>query len=1017
MSKKIFWKLFASALFLAYAVSHLIPFQTTPFETYIQDRADFKQAEFKTLLTEATARVKAWDDKTVPDAKKSKTLYAAIKDIGEGKGTSGTVTDLTQFFDIRIVNDPNVPRRNTYLLKELLVQSQGKLKLGLDLQGGVSFTLRIDPKNFEAKDSDIAEARKSIRRELTKGLVNPERADLSPADKAAAQTKWDAALAPLEARAKAAAEEKAAAAKDRLSEGLARAISVMEGRVNQFGVAEPVIRIIGNDSIEIQLPGADAANNPDAIENLKKPAKLEFRMVHRYEKPPAGAIEHSTIPLKEEPQNASSPIKVYEVLFQRREVKATDAGDGSGHKPGDIIETPLYVEKQAVAAGNIVSKAAPQSQDGFTWHTSISFTSEGSKKFEGLTGKIAEQNNRNLGTNFESGSMAIVLDGKLVLAPGIKINADGRYYAIGGGGASIDQSNQKEAADLSNVLNNPLEFPLELMDSKQIGATLADDAKLKSAVAAIVGIGATILFLLLYYLWGGLIASLGLVINTVLMLGIMATFGATITLPGVAALVLTLGMAIDANILVYERVREEIATGKPLRAAIQSGYNRAQATIIDANLTSLLSAGILIFLGTGPIKGFGVILAIGLVTTVFTCLVTCRGLQELSVSLGFMKTIFGINIFKGKTNFHFLDYAKPAFIGAFIVTIAALGNIFYKGADAFSKDFKGGEAAVVSVAMDKPEIPITDIIQTINDAGVLDVTAAYQSALGGDQQKTLRIETELTAHAKPIPGAAPYVTTTKLLASYPQAEKAVKTIRAKYPDRFPAGDLDSIIVGGESVGGAVSENLKSNAIISMILALLGIAIYVSLRFETGMGLGAFVSSLHDVLLTAGLFILVGKQFSMAMIAALLMVIGYSINDTIVVFDRIREEMKLHPNLPLRDVVHLGINRTLARTILTSATTLFCALSLWQLGAGDVTEYGLIFIFGIISGTFSTIYIAGPIFYWWHKGQRGSVEKAEEKVRYEWEAGADVKPGKKNRLAATAAVPATPVPALPENTTK
>ncbi|MDR0536362.1 MAG: protein translocase subunit SecD [Puniceicoccales bacterium] len=1004
MSSKILWKQILSALFLAYAVMHLVPFQTTPFETYMQERADKKQEEYRKLLDEAEARVKAWNDPAVPDEAKSKTFYAAVRDIGLGKGSATGVSggkpfDLTQFFDVRVVDDPNIARRNGFLLQELLRQSQGKLRLGLDLQGGVSFTLRIDPKNFEPKESEIKDAEKRIRQQLTKDIPNPDNAEavkgLTEAQKKDARAKWDAALAQARERAETVAKENAAAAETRLKEGLERAISVMEGRVNEFGVAEPLIRIVGTDSIEIQLPGEDAANNPDAIEKLKKPAKLEFRMVHRYERPAAGAREHDIKALREDPGNTASAVKLYEVLYMRHEVRRSEAGQGAyaNNKAGEVVETPFYIEKQSAAEGNIVKKAYPASQDGFTWQTSINFTSEGGRKFGELTGKIATENNRLMaqGSPHYYGQMAIVLDGKLVSAPGIKPDANGRYHAIDGGSAMIEANSQKDAADLANVLNNPLEFPLELVESKQIGSTLAKDAQYRSALAAAIGISATFLFLILYYLWGGFIASLGLALNTVLMLGIMAVFGATITLPGVAALVLTIGMAIDANILVFERVREEVSAGKPLRSAVQDGYNRAQATIIDANLTSLMAALIMIVLGTGPIKGFGIILSIGIVTTVFTCLVTCRSLQELCINVGIMKAVFGVNLFKKQTNFQFLDAAKPAFIAAIVVTLVAIGNIFHKGADAFSKDFKGGEAAVLRVDQAKPEIPVTDIIKTINDAGVNDVTASYQYALGGDQQRTLRIETELAAHAKPTPGKEPYRATTKRLANYPQAEQAAKALLAKYPDHFPQGvALDDIIESGDSIGGAVSEGLKVNAIASVLLALLGIGVYVALRFEMGMGLGALVSSLHDVLLTAGLFILVGHQFSMSMIAALLMVIGYSINDTIVAFDRIREEMKLHPGKNLRELIHLGLNRTLGRTILTSATTLFSALALWRFGAGDVVEYGLIFVFGILAGTFSTIYIASPIFYWWHGGRRESLEKAEAQVRYDWEAGTQPK---------------------------
>ncbi|MDR2980916.1 MAG: protein translocase subunit SecD [Puniceicoccales bacterium] len=920
MSSKIFWKLFASALFLAYAIYQLIPLQTTPFDQYIQDRATARQAEFKEILAQAEKRVAAYNDPAVPEDKKSQTMYNALRDIGMGKGESGRNVDLSQFFtDMHLVKEQNIERKNGFVLQELLQQSQGKLKLGLDLQGGVSFTLRIDPKNFEAKEEGLSEQEKKDARAVAKDT------------------------------------------EERLKEGLGRAITVMEGRINAYGVAEPQIRPIGNDSIEIQLPGQDIANNPDAINALKKPAKLEFRMVHRYLDPDPDMPEHKIVALREDPRDTASPIINYEVLYLRRE----------NHETGVVEEIPLYVKRQAEAAGNIVRKAAGVRYEGHPWQTSIIFTAAGSKKFEELTGKIAEKNNAEKNGN---GRLAIVLDGKLVQAPGLKIDeATGTYRAIAGGEASIDASNQKDAVDLANVLNNPLEFPLELQDSKQIGASLAADAQTKSIHAAAWGVGLVVIFMVLYYLWAGVISVVGLIVNVVLMLGIMAAFGATITLPGVAALVLTTGMAVDANILIFERIREELAEGKALKTAVHMGYDRAQATIIDVHLTSLMTAIILIVMGNGPVKGFGIILAIGIVTTVFTSLITCRALQEFCVDNGILSRIFGLHLFKGNTKIQFMNYAKPAFIISWIIVAISIGSLVHKGKDAFSKDFKGGEAVVVRVAQGK-QLDTGDIVSAARAAGVEDVTPTYQTAMGGDKEITLRIETELS--------------TNKQLPDYTQATKAFQAVREKYPDYFVDGSLDQVIVARESIGGTVSGSLQKNAIWSVALALLGIAVYVGLRFEAGFGLGAMVSSLHDVLLTVGLYVLCGHQFSAAMIAAILMVVGYSINDTIVVFDRIREEMKRHPGMNLRDVIHLSINRTLSRTVLTALTVFFNAVALYVFGAGDVREYGLVFIFGVVTGTFSSIFIASPVFYWWHRGKRESVERAEAQVTYSWEAGSE-----------------------------
>ena len=923
MSAKIFWKLFASVLFIAYAVSQLMPLRTTPFDEYVQTRATAHQEEFGKILQEADARIAAFKDPNVPAEKKSERMYDALRDIGAGKGEGDKPIDLANFFpDMKVVVDKNIPRRNNYVLQELMLQSQGRLKLGLDLQGGVSFTLRIDPKNFENAD-------------------DKELAKLSPEER------------------KERIEENKEAAQARMREGIARAVEVMEGRINAFGVAEPVIRPVGKESIEIQLPDPEIANNPDNINAIKKPAKLEFRMVHRYETPALGTPEHKIVPLRENPQDAASPVLDYEVLYQRSEDRTT----------GETREHVFYVKKFPEATGSIVKSARAGFVDG-QYMTSIGFTSEGDKKFRALTGKIAEKNNAE-GTY---GRLAIVLDGDLVMAPGLRADpTTGRYHELGN--CQIDAEDQKAADDLANVLNNPLEFPLELQDIKVIGSSLAADAQIKSVQAAAVGVGLVIVFMVLYYLWAGAISVVGLLVNVVLMLGIMAGFGATITLPGVAALVLTIGMAVDANILVFERIREELEDGKTLKAAVHAGYDRAQATIIDVHLTSMMTAAILIMMGTGPIKGFGIILAIGIVTTIFTVLVTCRALQEFCVDKGILTKVFGLHLFKGKTQFQFMNGAKAAFAASWLIVILSLGAFILKGGDAFSKDFKGGEAVIVKVAQDK-KLDTGAIKAVAKEIGVNDVTPSYQQTVGEKTEQNLRIETELSAQTGQT--------------DFYNANRVFEAVRAKYPDYFPQGEARELIVGREAIGGTVSGSLQENAILSIVLALLGIAVYVGLRFEFGMGLGAFVSSLHDVLLTTGIYILLGHQLSAAMIAAILLVIGYSINDTIVVFDRIREELKRLPGMNLRDVIHFSINRTLSRTVLTAVTVFFCAVSLYVLGAGDVREYGLIFIIGVVTGTFSSIYIASPIFFWWHKGQRDSVERAEAKITYSWEAGSSKK---------------------------
>ena len=898
-SRPWFWKVAVSLVVLAAAFYEFYPIAPTPLEEFVPTQVLRNRPEFEKIHAEAKQRVADYKNPAVAAEQKSVSYYQALRDIGEGKGRAGTVDLLPFFFDEKdFVKEPDLGKRNILVLKQELLASQGKLKLGLDLQGGVSFTLKVDPSGVESG-----------------GQSGNEKANVPHA------------------------------------EMVNQALHVMEQRVNQFGVAEPVLRPVGDLALEIQLPGEDAANNPDVIDALKKPAKLEFRQVYRGERPTPEVRERSTKALQDE----TGAIATYEALTERNVDRRT----------GEIRVTRYYVRKRADATGAIIKASSARSDDGMSFYVDMRFTDDGAKKFGDLTAKIAEGNSKagNLG------QLAVVLDGVLQSAPTVR-------EAIRSSGASITGSfTREEAINLSNVLNNPLEFPLVTQDVTSVGPSLAKDAQHKSVVASVVAVSLVVLFMVGFYVWGGFIAVFGMVLNLLMMLGAMAYLGATITLPGVAALVLTLGMAVDANILILERVREEARAGKDRAVSLREGYNRAMWTIVDANLTHLLVAIILVVLGTGPVRGFGITLVIGIFTTLFTTLVTCRGLQEFALQQGIMSRIFGLPVFKPTLNIQFLKFSRVAFIVSWLIVALGISELIYKGKDAFGKDFRGGESTLVALSPGA-KVDTNQIVQIAASVGLSDTTVTLQSPVGGGETR-LRIETELTQD--------------RTKGDFANLTKIVAGVKEKHPEILLNAELgpDKLMLSREAIGGSVSSDMRTNAILSVIYALIGIGIYVSLRFETGFGIAAMVATLHDVLMTIALFVFFGGQFNAALIAAILLIIGYSVNDTIVVFDRIREELTHNPGRSLRDVIHFAINRTLSRTILTSSTVFLCAVALWAFGAGDVRLYGEVFIYGVLTGTFSSIFIASPIFYWWHKGERKGVDAAELPRRYSWEAGSDV----------------------------
>jgi SecD/SecF fusion protein len=903
-SRTWFWKIAVSLAALAVAWYEFHPIAPTPLEQFVPTQVIAQKPAFDKLHAEALERVKRNKDAAVAADQKSVSYFQALRDIGEGRGRASTV-DLRPFFftEAQIIREPDQSKRNGLVLNRLNSDSKGRLKLGLDLQGGVSFTLKVDPTGAESGEKSAG-----------------DKSNVSHADM------------------------------------VNQALQVMEQRVNGTGVAEPILRPVGDLSLEVQLPGEDAANDPELMAKLKKPAKLEFRQVHRFLRPDSDEQkerEHSLKSLSVDPAlGTASPISTYEVLTRRE----PDA------RTGAITVTRYYVRKTADATGKIIKAASGRSDDGISFYVDMKFTDEGSKKFGDLTAKIAEGNGR------ATGQLAIVLDGELQSAPTVR-------EAIRSSGATITGSfNREEAVELANVLNNPLEFPLIVQDVTSVGPSLAKDSQGKSVVASLVAVGLVIFFMVGFYVWGGFIAILGMILNLLMILGAMAVFGATITLPGVAALVLTLGMAVDANILIFERVREETALGKDRSVALREGYARATWTIIDANLTTLLTALILVFMGSGPIRGFGITLTIGIFTTVFTSLVTCRGLQELALSRGVMTRVFGLPVFRPTLDIPFLKFARVAFIASWLIIGLGLTQLAIKGKEAFGKDFRGGESTLVALAPGAA-VDTGNIAKLAASIGLEDTTVTVQTPVGGGEP-TLRIETELTKD--------------KSKGEFANVAAIVGAIKAKTPEilKDRTASVDKLMLSKEAIGGSVSSELRSNAVWSVILALLGIGLYVSLRFEAGFGVAAMVATLHDVLLTIALFVAFGGQFNATLIAAILLIIGYSINDTIVVFDRIREELQANPGRELRDVIHFAINRTLSRTTLTAATVFLCAVALWVFGAGDVRLYGEIFIYGVLTGTFSSIFIASPVFYWWHKGDRKGVDAAELPRTYSWEAGSD-----------------------------
>ena len=580
----------------------------------------------------------------------------------------------------------------------------------------------------------------------------------------------------------------------------------------------------------------------------------------------------------------------------------------------------------------------------------LRFNAAGSKRFAEVTREIAEysrQLQQQTGNANARARLAIVLDGKLYSAPGVE-------KEISGGSAEISGSfTQREAFELSNVLNNPLDLPLQIKEQYEVGPSLAQDAIDSGISASVIGAVLVAAFMIMFYTVGGVVAVLSLLVNVLVIFGVMASIGATITLPGLAGIVLTIGMAVDANILILERMREELHIGKSIKNALHTGYDKAFTTIIDAHLTQLGVCAVMIAFGTGPIKGFGVTLAIGVFATLFSVLVASHLIMDWLIESEIIKKIAMPQPIK-MFNADFMKWGKAAFIISWVIVLFGVGVVFSKGERIYGIDFSGGDVTTVSF---KNKLGIDEIRKVAHSIGSGEVNPTYVSAVGSSSE-LLKLETG-------------YGKSSILLAALQKS--------------FPKAELTG--VGTNSIGPSIGAEIEWNALRAFLFSMVIILVYIAFRFELGFAIGAVVASVHDILMTIGVFVIAGNQFSAPMVAALLSIVGYSINDTIIVFDRIREELKLNPNLSLRSVINLSINRVFARTLMTSFVTLLAALALYVFGTGVMKDLAFTFVVGIITGTFSSIYIAAPVFYWWHKGDRKKVEAQQDiKPTYEWDAG-------------------------------
>lgn len=699
------------------------------------------------------------------------------------------------------------------------------------------------------------------------------------------------------------------------SASVQQAIGIIEKRLNPEGNKDITLQPQGDTRIVIQMPGV----KPEEIDGIRKKiqqvAHLEFRMTH----PDSGYQQ------KEDELKAAQASGVRDPSFELLPQKPRKDKAGK-----EIPQPDLVVKRRAEFEGKHVDRAGA-TFDSEGWTVLLKMNSEGTKLFDAT----AEVN--------QGRRMAIIVDGVVISAPVLR---EKKYN----GNASITGDfDQEEAFTLSTLLNNPLENPMAIQSEATVSSAYGQSSIDQGKWVGIAALALTTLFMVFIYRLAGLVAIIGLVVNMCILFGAMALFRFTLTMPGIAGLVLTIGMAVDANVLIFERLREEMEAGKTLAAALEAAYEKAFSAIADSNITTLISAVILFAISGGLVKGFAVTLMIGLLSSMVGALIVTRVIFMWVVDKNLLQKIHTTRIIPDKV-FDILSKAPAFIIASLVVTAISFGTLAYKGKASLGIDFRGGGRVDVVLAPGKTlaDTDFDGVIKPLKQDGGKDIGTYY-----------------IQRKADPATGATNISIRTEK-DSAPVIDEAIKAKWSK----------DGTVSGTSiaTVGAVIGDEAMVSSLWAMAIALVAIFVYLMFRFEFAFALGASIALFHDVLMVPGLVVLFGQELSIIHVGALLTIAGYSINDTIVVFDRIREEIHRGSGGSLRDTMNEAICKTLSRTLLTGPTALAPMIVLLFLGNPAMLEFAMPITIGVLLGTYSSIFIASPLVLWYAKKTGTSLKR-------------------------------------------
>jgi SecD/SecF fusion protein len=817
------------------------------------------------------------------------------------------------------------------------------MHLGLDLQGGMYLTLKVNlPRAVQNHlDLSIADLKQTLHEgrigfgaseTIETNRVRMHFPDVAAAEKARKVVSEDFPSLELIPSAPLTQDEsfldlslKAKEIQNIQDNSVAQSVEVVRNRIDQFGVTEPFIVRQGKDEIVVQLPGIKDAGR--AIELIGRTAQLEFKLVDMDSDLDLSKMVREGIQ-RGELQKGFTHRELNR--FLRARIPMEDEAyleKRPDRDTGEVTFVPILVKRRTILTGEALKTARVEIGGRFNEPlVALSFNARGASLFERVTGE-------NVGKQ-----LAIILDDIVQSAPVIRERiAEGKAQITGAFTA-------QEAADLAIVLRaGALPAPVDIIQNLTVGPSLGRDSVHKGLAAAVLGTILVVVFMALYYRTSGIIANFALLLNVIFMFAALSLLGATLTLPGIAGFVLSIGMAVDSNVLIFERMREESLLQKPLWSAVQGGYSKALRTIIDSHVTTLITAFALFLFGTGPIKGFAVTLSLGVILNLFTALYGTRAVYDYLRFKQWIKKIHFLHIIKNP-HIDFIRLRHIAFLSSGL--LVALGLLAFlqieRGHANLGVDFTGGTIMQFRV---EPDFRLDDIRNALS-----------QGQLSDYELQEVPKENVLIVRVK------------KSTLAIGQVAEQVNAIFAK---ELP--QIQFTLESKSEIGSSVSKDLRKAALIAIAVSMAGILLYLAWRFDLRFGVAAAIATLHDVLTVLGIFYLLNKEITLLFVTALLTLAGYSLTDTVVVFDRIRENLSSKGKQSIGEIINRSINEVLSRTIITSGTVFMVVLALLLMGGVLLRDFALALMIGVVVGTYSSIFVASPIVYMWPSGKRAQPQ--------------------------------------------